>query len=93
VAIGAGHAGTRVDALVPHLELRVLRFEHGGAGVGVGPVFELRFIVVSLDLFDLEPLGPRIDQPLLGSLEVILDMAIGIKMRSEFIPIRNLLKN
>ena len=61
---------------IPHLELRMLRFEHGGAGVGVGPVFELRFVVVSLDLFDLEPLGPRIDEPLFRSFEVIFDVAL-----------------
>ena len=76
VAIGAGHARARVDPLIPHLELRMLRFEHGRAGVGVRPVLELRFVVVSLDLFDLEPLGPRIDQPLLRSLEVILDVTL-----------------
>ena len=76
VAIGAGDAGARVDALIPHLELRVLRLEHGRAGVGVSPVLELRFVVVGQDVLDLQPLGPRIDQPLLRSLEIIFDVAL-----------------
>ena len=50
VAIGAGHARARVDALVPHLELRVLRLEHRRAGVGVRPVLEAALVVVSQDL-------------------------------------------
>ena len=36
----------------------------------------MRLVVVRLDLFDLEPLGPRIDEPLLRALEVILDVAL-----------------
>ena len=36
VAIGAGHAGAGVDALVPELELGMLRLEHGRAGLLVG---------------------------------------------------------
>ena len=40
VAVGAGDAAARVDALAPHLELRVLRLEHVGAGLGVLPVEE-----------------------------------------------------
>ena len=54
----------------------MLRFEHWRAGFGVGPVFELHLVVVSQNVIDLEPLGPRIDQPLLRPLEVIFDVAL-----------------
>ena len=40
VAIRARDARARVDALAPDLELRVLRLEHLGAGLGVLPVEE-----------------------------------------------------
>jgi hypothetical protein len=49
--------------------------------VGVRPVLELRVVVVSLDLFDLEPFGPGIDEPLLRSLEIILDVALATDSR------------
>ena len=88
VAIGAGHARTRVDPLIPHLELRMLRFEHGGAGIGVRPVFELRLVVVSLDLLDLEPFSPWIDKPLLRSLEIIFDVALAADVGAHLLPRR-----
>ena len=59
VAVGARDAGARVDALAPHLELRVLRLEHLGAGLGVLPVVEAMAVVerervvVRFDLLDL----------------------------------------
>ena len=61
VAVGAGHAGARVDALVPHLELGVLGLERRRAGLGVRPVLEADLVVVGEDLLDLEALGPRVD--------------------------------
>ena len=54
----------------------MLCFEHGGARVGVRPVFELGLVVVSLNLFDLQPFRPRIDEPLFRALEIIFDVAL-----------------
>ena len=65
-----------MDALAPHLELGVLGLEHRGAALGVGPVPEASLVVVGQDLIGLEPVGPRIGQPLLGPLEVVLDVAL-----------------
>ena len=56
VAVGAGHAAAGVDALAPQLELRVLRLEDLGAGLGVLvveeplAVRELRLVPERLDL-------------------------------------------
>ena len=88
VAVGAGHAGTRVDALIPHFEFRMLRFEHRSARVGVGPVFELRLVVVSLNLFDLESFGPRIDKPLFRPLEIIFDVTLAADISAHLLPRR-----
>ncbi len=76
VAVGASHARSRVDALVPHLELGVLRLERRRAGLGVRPVLEAVGLVVRQDLVGLEPLVPRIGEPLLRSLEVVLHVAL-----------------
>ena len=62
--------------LIPHLELGMLRLERGRAGLRVGPVLECTLVVVGHDLLDLEPLRPRIDEPLLRALEVVLDVAL-----------------
>ena len=40
VAVGARDAAPRVDALAPHLELRMLGLEHLDAGLRVRPVVE-----------------------------------------------------
>ena len=76
VAVGAGHARPRVDALVPHLELGVLGLEHRRAGLGVRPVLEAVLLVVGEDLVGLQALVPRIGETLLGALEVVLDVAL-----------------
>ena len=62
VTIGAGHAGSRVDALVPHFKFRMLRFEHRRAGVRVRPVFKLLLVVVGEDVLDLQARSPT-DRP------------------------------
>jgi hypothetical protein len=98
VAVSAGHPGPRVDALVPHLELRMLRLEHLRARLGVHPVREaLRSpdlvrgifptvkIVVGLDLLDLEAVGPRIGDDLALALEVVLHVALTADVRSHLL--------
>src|SRR5262249_55093532 len=85
MTVGAGHSRTRVDTLIPQLEIGMLRFEYRGAGVGMRPIFELRLVVVSLNLFDLEPFGPRIDETLFRSLEIIFDMALAADIGAHFL--------
>ena len=86
VAIGARHAGARVDALVPHFEFRMLRLEHRRAGLRVRPILELLLVVVGEDVLDLQPVRPRIDQPLLRPLEVILHVALAADEAPHLLP-------
>ncbi len=88
VAVGAGDARTRVHALVPHLELGMLRLERRRAGFGVRPVLEAVLFVVSQDLVGLQPLVPRIGEPLLGSLEVVLDVALAADVGAHLLACR-----
>jgi hypothetical protein len=69
VAIGAGDTGARMRALVACLELGMLCFERGGAGIFVVPGTEADLVVVSGELFDLEAFRPRIEEALLGTLK------------------------
>ena len=84
MAIGAGDAGARMRALAPRLELGMLCLERGGAGILVGPVTEADLVVVGGDLLDLEALRPRIDEALLGALEVVLDVALAAHVGAHF---------
>jgi hypothetical protein len=63
VTVGAGHARTRVNTLIPELELGVLSLEHGSSCVGMNPVAEFLLLVVGQNVIYLETLGPGIDQP------------------------------
>src|ERR1051326_1336984 len=85
MAVRAGPARARVNALIPQLEFRVLRLEDGRARVRVRPILELRLVVVRLDLLDLYSLGPRVDQPLLGPFEIIFDVALPADVRAHFL--------
>ena len=53
VAIGTNHTGTRMNSLVPHFKLRVLRLQHWRAGFGVVPVFEFLLVIKSQNVFYL----------------------------------------
>ena len=86
VTIGAGHAGARVDALVPHFKFRMLRFEHRRAGVRMRPVLELLLVVVGQDVLDLQPVRPRIDQTFLRSLEVIFHVTLAADEAAHLLP-------
>jgi hypothetical protein len=61
VTIDARHARTRVDALVPHLEFRMLRLENRRAGIGMRPILEMLRIVVRKDLFDFQSIRLWVD--------------------------------
>ena len=90
VAVGAGDAGARVDALAPGLELRMLRLQHLGARLGVLPVVEavavgeLRVVVGRLDLLDLQALRPREEQRRLRPA-VVLDVALAADERAHLL--------
>ena len=71
VTVGACHAGTSMNPLVPHLKLRVLSLKCGCPCVSVLPVFELLLIVEGEDVFYLQPFGPRVDEPLFRPTKVI----------------------
>ena len=89
VTVGAGDARAGVHALVPHLELGMLRLERLRPGFGVGPVGEAHFFVVVVDVLDLESLVPWIGQALLGSLEVVLDVTLAADERPHLLPGRH----
>ena len=76
VTVGTCDSRPGVHALVPQLELGVLRLEDGRACLGVGPVLVAHFVVVGQDVLDLQALRPGIDDPLLRPLEVVLDVAL-----------------
>src|SRR6476646_3009094 len=84
MAVGAGDTGARMRALAPRLELGMLCLERGGARILVGPVTEADLVVVSGDLLDLETLRPRIDEALLGTLEVVLNVALAAHVGAHF---------
>ena len=65
-----------MNSLVPHLKLRVLCLEHRGTCFGVFPVLEFYLIIERENVFDLKTLGPRIDQTLFGSAEMVLIMTL-----------------
>ena len=89
VAVAAGHPGARVNALVPHFELGMLGLECRRSGLGVRPVGEARLAVVLVDLLRLQALGPRIRQPLLRALEVVLDVTLPADEAAHLLPGRH----
>ena len=76
VAVGARDTRSRVNALVPHLELGMLRLQHRRTALGVRPVVVRVLGVIGEDIVRLQSLRPRVDEAFLGALEVILDMAL-----------------
>src|SRR5262245_35959854 len=77
MAIGAGDAATRVYALAPCLELRVLRLEKLGSSGCMSPVSMLGgLVVVRLDRVGLEAICPWIGQQFSVALEIVFDMAL-----------------
>ena len=46
VTVGAGHTGARVDSLVVHLELGMLRLQRGSAAYRVRPVLVPVYFIV-----------------------------------------------
>src|SRR5437762_1426418 len=86
VAVGARHAGSRVNALAPQFELGMLGLESRRARVFVGPVAEADLVVIGLDLLDLEALRPGKDKSLFGALEVVLDMALTAHEGAHLLP-------
>ena len=65
-----------MDPLVPHFKFGMLSLQHRGAAVCMGPVFEADLIVVSQHVFNFQPLGPGVHQPLLRPLEIVFNMAL-----------------
>src|SRR5215510_10075911 len=63
----------------------MLSLEQLGAGLGVGPVGEALFLVVRLDLLDLQPVRPRVGHDLARSLEVVLDVALAAHERAHLL--------
>src|SRR5437870_2411286 len=76
MTIGARHTGAGVNALVPHLKLRMLRLENRRAGIRLRPILELLLVIICEDILDLQTIRPRIDQPLLRSFEIVLHVAL-----------------
>ena len=77
VAIRAGDARARVDALAPHLELGMLRLERRSACVLVRPILEFDFIVAGENFIGLQALEPGIGQALFRPLEIVFHVALG----------------
>src|SRR5262249_56121078 len=79
-----------METLAPGFELRVLRLEHLGAGLGMLPieeavaVAELELVVVRLDLLHLEAFAPREKERRLGAA-VVLDMALSAGHRAHLL--------
>ena len=91
VAVGAGHAGLGVCALVPHLEFGVLRLQDLGACLRVLPVVEavaiveFEVVVGGFDFLDLKPVHPGEEQGGLGAA-VVLDVALAAHERAHLLP-------
>jgi hypothetical protein len=88
VAVGTGHAAAAVHALVPHLELGVLRLQHRRAGIRVRPVLEAGLLIVGHDVLNLQTLRPGVREALLRALEVVLDVALPADERAHLLPRR-----
>lgn len=85
VAVGAGDAGARVHALVPHLKFRMTRFDELGAGVGERPLVDFLLILDGDDVFHLDALGPGEGEALVGRLEILGDVALAADIRAHFL--------
>src|SRR5687768_16030817 len=88
VAVGTRNTRTRVDPLVPHLKLRMLRFEHRRARVCMFPVFKLLLIVKSENVLNLKSLGPGVDQPLFRATEMIFIVTLPTNEGAHLLPRR-----
>src|SRR5579871_4911486 len=71
VAVGAGNAGARVHALIPHLELGMACLDQPSAGIGMIPFLDLLLVFHGDDVFDFQSLGPWKGEALVRRLEVI----------------------
>src|SRR5687767_7690406 len=85
VTVGAGHSGTSVDPLAVHLEFGMLRLEYLRAACFVSLVMMPVRFVVSEDAVHSEAPRPWIGQPLLRTLEVVLNMALAADEGSHFL--------
>src|SRR5690606_13265536 len=85
VAVGAGDAAAGVDALAPQFELGVLGLEDLRAGLGMGPVAEALGVVVGLDLFGAQALGPGVGDEFAVALEVVFDVTLGADEGAHFL--------
>src|SRR4026209_2005005 len=88
MTICANNSGTCMNPLIPHFKLWMLCFEHRRARVRVLPVFELLLIVKSKDVLNQKTLGPWVDQPFLGTTEVILVVTLPANESAHLLPCR-----
>src|ERR1044071_8927578 len=86
MTVRACHATARMNPLIPHLKLRMLRLENTRTGFGMLPVAEIGIIVILLDFFDFQTIGPRIGDDFLFALEVVFDMTLPADKRSHLLP-------
>src|SRR5678815_2666341 len=63
----------------------MLRLEYRRARKLVSPVAELDLVEVRVDLFDLQTICPRKNEPLLGALEVILDVTLAAHVSTHLV--------
>src|SRR5215213_654914 len=75
-----------MNSLVPHLKLRMLCFEHRCARGGMFPVFELLLVIKSENVLDQKSFGPRIDQALLWTTEVIFIVTLPANVGPHLLP-------
>ena len=85
VTIGASHTGSGVNALAPSLKLRMLRFQSGGARVGMNPILELNLVVIGQDIVDGQSVGPRLDQTHFGAFEEEFHVTLAADVRAHFL--------
>src|SRR5687768_11500932 len=78
-----------MNPLIPQLKLGMLSFQHGGATLGMGPVFEVDLIVVGEYVVNLQPLGPWVYQAFLRPLEIILNVALPAHIGAHFLARRH----
>src|SRR5688500_3014841 len=88
VAVSTRDTRASVDSLVPHLELRMLRLEDRRSGLRMRPVLVSGLLVERVDVVDPKPLRPRVDETLLGSLEVVLVVTLPADEAPHLLPRR-----
>src|SRR5688500_3915497 len=67
----------------------MLRLQRRRSGFSVDPIAKLIVLVVTEDLVGLQALLPRVGEPLVRPLEVILDMALPADKRAHLLPRRH----